>query len=94
MRDHLKLVFQVAQKPVGFLQTTMFPGIEEPGPVQRFQGAHRLTLLQVRLAASVDELERLDEEFDFANTALSQLDMPPLFSRRIQSGVDAVLDLL
>ena len=81
MKDHLQLVLQVAQEPVGFLQTAMFPGIEESGPVQGFQGAHRLSLLKVRLAASVDELECLDEEFDFANAALPQLDVPSLFPR-------------
>ena len=81
MKDHLELVFQVAQKPVGLLQTAMLPGIEESGPVQRLQGAHGLPLLKVRLAASVDELKCLDEELELANSALPQLDMPSLFSR-------------
>ena len=94
MKDHLKLVFQVPQKLVGFLQTAVFPGVEESSLVQGLQGAHRLRLLQVRMAASVNELKCLDEKFDLANAALSQLDVPFLFPLGTQLGVDAVLDLL
>ncbi len=83
VRQHLRLavgnrlngVLGVAQKFVAFAQLFGHRRGQITLPFEGFQHVEQRTLLQAQVAATVDQLERLGDELDFANSAGTELDV-------------------
>ncbi|KPY91407.1 hypothetical protein ALO94_200861 [Pseudomonas syringae pv. spinaceae] len=83
VRQHLRLavgnrlngVLGVTQKFVAFAQLFGHRRRQIALPFEGFQHVEQRTLLQAQVAATVDQLERLGDKLDFANSASTQLDV-------------------
>ena len=87
----LQAVLDTAQKEIGLIEREHFFSRKKIELAQRTQGLQRACLLEKRVARAVDELERLDNKFDFANPTGAELDVPfqvlSVQPRRVRSGV-------
>src|SRR4029077_7214476 len=73
---HLQAVLDTAQKEIGLIQRQNFFSRKKIELAQRTQSLPRACLLEKRVTRAVDELERLDNKFDFANATCAELDVP------------------
>src|SRR5262245_9071914 len=73
--DHLKLVFDVAQKNVSLTERVIFVRCEKRLITERAERFHCVSLADERDSAAVADFERLCDQFDFADAARSQFDI-------------------
>ena len=73
--NDLQLVLDVAQEEVRLREARRFAAVEEPQVRQGAQRGERRATAQPLIPAPVDELQRLGDELDLANSAGSELDV-------------------
>ena len=78
--QHLQAVFQPAQITIRLAQRGAIALDHLAGRDQRAQRRHQPTLAQRRLAAAADQLQRLHQEFDFADATRAALDVVGQFA--------------
>ena len=78
---HLQPVLQVPQKAIRVGELPGFGVGQQMVLHQFFQRGKRLGILQERDASAVDQLQRLRDEFDFADAATAQFDVAIDFAR-------------
>jgi len=85
-------VLDSPQKDVGIPQVLSDLRGKDSGVSQLFQAAQGVWLIQIRLPAAVDELQRLDEKFDLPNASDPQLhvELIPPGARPRRFGEDPV----
>ena len=80
--QHLQAVFELAQEAVGVDQRGAVAAGRCPRLAQRMQRGQQAALAQRRFASAADQLQRLREEFDFADAAGPALDVVGEFLAR------------
>ena len=83
---HLHAVLEPAQRDVGLRQLVAIAAGDEAGVEQPLQGLQGPAHAQVRVAAAVEELQRLDEELDLADAALAELEIDAGSARGVLLG--------
>src|SRR6185437_11504334 len=73
--DHLQAMLELAQELIGDGQCVARVLGNEAGGRERIERLDRTGTTQLRLASAPNELLRLREEFDLANTAAAELDV-------------------
>ena len=73
--DHLQPVLDRAQRAIGVADASRDLGVEPPRRGQRGERVERRRRAQRRLAAAVDQLLDLGEEFDLADAAAAALEV-------------------
>src|SRR4030095_12881585 len=89
--DDLHLVFGLTQKTVRFSQLVTHVGRDEFMPRKLGKCGHRAGIAQLRFVAAVEQLQRLCEKLDLANTAIAQFDITFLSFAREQLVLDSCL---
>src|SRR6185436_12753995 len=74
---HLQAVLDAAEIPVGVDQIVGSGPVDAPGRDQRVERVASRARSQARVPAAVDQLLRLREELDLADTAAPDLDVVP-----------------
>ena len=92
--DDLELVLDVAQEAVRVAERRSRLGGDVAAGRQPRQRTERAALLDARVLAAVDELLRLDDELDLADTAAAELHVAGARRRIAQRGVDPLLHRL
>ena len=81
--DHLHAVLDRPQQAIGIGQAACRGGRQMPGRLQRGDRVERRRAPQRRIAAAVDHLLDLDEEFDLANAAAPALEIESRADMRV-----------
>ena len=74
--NDLQLVLDVAQEQVGFGERGRLSPLEKPDVGERAQRLERGAAAQPLVASSVNELQRLRDELDLADSPRPELDVP------------------
>src|SRR5262249_2729910 len=91
--DHLNFVLDLTEESVGATEALPLASRYEAAVRQTRKSAERVGIAHLRVVAAVQELQRLREEFHFADAAATQLDIPRLVRRPQQLALDAALHL-
>ena len=89
----LQAMLDAAEKSIRVIKSQNFLAREKMQLTQCSQRLEHTRFLQERMLRSVDELQRLHDEFDFANAADTELDVALEFVRSNYIALDAALDV-
>ena len=92
--NHLQLVFEIAEKQVCLSQRLVLSGLQVAQGRKLCKCTNRAALLQLRLPATVDQLQSLHKELDLANAPCTEFDVLFVALSGRQFGFNATLDLL
>ena len=90
---NLQTMFHASEKPIGVVQSQHFVGRKKVQFTKRSQRLEHTGFLQERMPRSMDQLQRLYDEFDVANTAASKFHVAFQLCRSNNVALDAVLDV-
>jgi len=88
---HLQAVLDVAKEDIGLGKGARVGGREQFVLGKFFEARESLSALKEGLAAGMEELLGLDDEFDFANATTAKFDVAFEFAGSDDFGFDAVL---
>src|SRR5438552_18688404 len=86
-------MLDAAEKSIRVIKSQNFLAREKMQLTQCSQRLEHTRFLQERMLRSVDELQRLHDEFDFANAADTELDVALELVRSNYIALDAALDV-
>ena len=89
--DDLQLVFDVAQEEVGGCEFARTAGIEVAQCAETLERRERAGGAQARIAPAINQDERLHDEFQFANSTVTELDVAGDQVGRAQLALDLKL---
>ena len=81
------------EKPIRIIQSQNFIGSEQIQFAKRSQRFKHARFLQERMPRSVDQLQRLHDEFDVADAATSKLHVATQFLSSHDISLDAMFDV-
>ncbi len=93
VRDHLQAVLNDAQKAVSRDQIVARPAIDPSAAGQRIERLQGRPRAQLRMASAGNELLRLYEKLDLADTATAELDVMPFDRDLVVTAIDVDLPL-